>query len=224
MIDDSLAFVHASGMLSKPELLAAVREAAPSLADIARVLSLPPARITEIFKGKRDVSFDEARRLIKHYNISLSEMGANTDSAADIMKEIGISLVPEIDISLSMGGGNVIDVHQQIGVVPFRTDWLSGQYAGKLAQLIVARGDGDSMQPTILDGDIVLIDTAQCAITRQDKIWAVSWGDLGMIKRVRRTPEGNYLLMSDNSSVSSITAVDGEMSVIGRVIWIGRRF
>lgn len=79
------------------------------------------------------------------------------------------------------------------------------------------------MQPTILDGDLVLIDMAQNSIMAQDRIWAVFWGDLGMIKRVRRTPGGTFQLLSDNPAISPVEAVDGEMHVLGRVIWIGRR-
>jgi phage repressor protein C with HTH and peptisase S24 domain len=79
------------------------------------------------------------------------------------------------------------------------------------------------MQPTILDGDIVLIDTAQRSIRQQDRIWAVAYGELGMIKRVRRLPNGTYLLLSDNATVPPIECADEEMQVVGRVIWIGRR-
>ena len=32
----------------------------------------------------------------------------------------------------------------------------------------------------------------------------------------------NFMLISDNSAIGAIEAVDGEMSVMGRVIWIGR--
>lgn len=88
---------------------------------------------------------------------------------------------------------------------------------------IEARGDGDSMQPTILDGDIVLIDTSQKTINKQDRTWAVSYGDLGMIKRIRRLPDGDYHILSDNAAVAPTIAHDDEMYVIGRVIWIGRR-
>ena len=82
---------------------------------------------------------------------------------------------------------------------------------------------GDSMEPTLRDGDVVLIDSAQRVIKSQDRIWAVIYGELGMIKRVRRTPGGTYLLLSDNPNVPPIECFDGEMSVIGRVCWIGRR-
>jgi phage repressor protein C with HTH and peptisase S24 domain len=79
------------------------------------------------------------------------------------------------------------------------------------------------MVPTLLDRDLVIIDTAQKMITQQDRIWCLSYGDLGMIKRVRKLPDGGYQINSDNPSVTPITAYDGELNVIGRVVWIGRR-
>lgn len=141
----------------------------------------------------------------------------------DIARDLGITLVPELELGYSMGGGAVFSDFRQTGVVPFHRDWLRSIMRGSFGDLFVARGSGDSMQPTLLDGDVVLIDTSQKAITQQDRIWAVSYGDLAMIKRVRRLPDGAYQLNSDNPAVSPIHAVDGEMHVVGRVIWIGRR-
>lgn len=137
-------------------------------------------------------------------------------------KEMGLSLIPELELGYSMGGGSVFSDYQRRGVVPFQRDWLRGFMRGTFADLFVARGTGDSMQPTLLDGDLVLIDTAQKRIDQQDRIWALSYGDLGMIKRVRRLPGGTYRIMSDNPAVSPIDAADEEMHVVGRVVWIGR--
>jgi phage repressor protein C with HTH and peptisase S24 domain len=92
-----------------------------------------------------------------------------------------------------------------------------------LADLFVARGDGDSMLPTLMDEDMVLIDRAQNAIDQQDRIWALSYGDLGMIKRVRRLPTGAFRVISDNPNVKPFDASPTELHVIGRVVWIGRR-
>lgn len=139
-----------------------------------------------------------------------------------LAKELGLSLVPELELGYSMGGGSVFTDYRQRGIVPFQRDWLRGFMRGTFADLFVARGEGDSMTPTLLDGDIVLIDTAQKSIMSQDRIWALSYGDLGMIKRVRRLPGGTYRIMSDNPSVEPIEASDGEMHVVGRVVWIGR--
>lgn len=135
-----------------------------------------------MYKGGRDLSFEEARKLIEFYGIADDgEAGAQKiERKGETPEDWGISLVPEIDLGFSMGGGTVLEQYEQRGMVPFKADWLRGLYSGSLSQLVVARGEGDSMQPTILDGDIVLIDTSQNSIRAQDRIWAVAYGDLGM--------------------------------------------
>lgn len=138
-------------------------------------------------------------------------------------RQLGLMLVPELELGYSMGGGSIFSDYRRTGFVPFQREWLRGMIRGSLQDLFVARGEGDSMTPTLLDGDIVLIDTAQKNVSQQDRIWALSYGDLGMIKRIRRMPGGQYRIMSDNPAVSDFDAVDGEMHVVGRVVWIGRR-
>jgi len=220
VIDRKGPVVHAGPVLTKSELLDAVEALATSRAEIARVLTLAPARVTELYAGKRDLSFDEARKLIHHYHIG-GERGPA--SVAEFASAQGIAMVEEVDLALGMGGGTTDDAPESMGLVPFKLDWLRGLHQGAIESLRVVRGRGDSMQPTIHDGDTVLIDLAQKRIDDQDRIWAVYWGDLGMIKRVRQTPRGSYMLLSDNPVVSPIEAVDGEMHVLGRVVWIGRR-
>lgn len=149
--------------------------------------------------------------------------GGELTTPNEVAKSLGLSLIPELELGYSMGGGSIFADYRQTGFVPFQHEWLRTLMRGSVSDLFVARGEGDSMQPTLLDGDVVLVDTAQKNITQQDRIWAVAWGDLGMIKRVRRTPGGTYQLLSDNASVSTIEAADEEMHVVGRVIWIGRR-
>lgn len=139
-----------------------------------------------------------------------------------IAEQLGAVLVPELALGCFTGGGSVFSEFQQMGVVPFQKDWLRSRTGGSFSDLFVARGEGDSMEPTLRDGDIILIDTSLKEINRQDAIWALSYGELGMIKRVRKLPTGSYQINSDNRSVSPIEAYDGEMHVIGRVIWIGR--
>lgn len=151
---------------------------------------------------------------------TLVEMVSDEQTLAN---KFGLALIPELQLGYSMGGGNVIELFEHTGVAPFKRDWLRPMMKGSFDDLFVAKGEGDSMIPTLLDGDIVLIDTAQKNILQQDRIWALSYGDLGMIKRVRKLPDGGYQINSDNPAVTAITAYDGEMHVIGRVIWVGRR-
>ncbi len=110
-------------------------------------------------------------------------------------------------------------------LVAYRTDWLEWITHGSPApaEVFLTRGDGDSMMPTILDDDDVIVNKADRMITKQDRIWALSYGDLVSIKRVRRLASGVFHLLSDNPNVSPIEAYEDELRVIGRVIWIGRR-
>ncbi len=132
-------------------------------------------------------------------------------------------MIPQLEIGYSMGGGSVFADYTQTALIPFPREWLRPLIGGTFGDLFVARGEGDSMMPTLLDGDLCIIDTAQKTIAKQDRLWCLSYGDLGMIKRVRILPDGGALVISDNPAVENFTAYDGEMHTIGRVIWIGRR-
>lgn len=78
------------------------------------------------------------------------------------------------------------------------------------------------MQPTIQDGDMVLIDRSQRTIREQDAIWALTIGDFAMIKRVRAGGE-RVRILSDNERVPPDDVFHEEINVVGRVIFIGRR-
>lgn len=135
----------------------------------------------------------------------------------------GTVMIPQLDIGYSMGGGSVFEEYAQTAMVPFPREWLRPMIGGTFSDLFVARGEGDSMMPTLLDSDFVIIDTAQKTIVKQDRLWCLNYGELGMIKRVRMQPDGGALIISDNPAVENFTAYDGEVQAIGRVIWIGRR-
>lgn len=204
-----------------------------SQAELARRVKVSQPTINALIRGN-NVGSKHLHRIAAELETSPAYLAGESDNDAPVaaapsaidalMDKLDLAVVPELEIGYSMGAGaTVFEQYEQRGIVPFQRAWLRSMMRGSIQELFVARGAGDSMQPTILDGDIVLIDTAQKAIQQQDRIWAVAYGDLGMIKRVRRLPSGNYVLLSDNSTVPPIECADGEMQVVGRVIWIGRR-
>lgn len=144
-------------------------------------------------------------------------------SLEDFASEHDLAFVEEIDLALGMGATFIDAEPETLGLVPFRKEWLRGIFAGPLSQLKVVRGSGDSMEPTIRDGDFVLIDTSQTRLDDQDIIWAVTYGDLGMIRRLRQLPSGGIRMMPDNPVVRTDDAHDDEMRILGKVVWIGRR-
>lgn len=144
-------------------------------------------------------------------------------TAEQIAEHLGMRLIPEINLGFSLGGGTFTDGHIETTMVPFRKDWLDRITRYGPSDVFLTRGNGDSMMPTILDEDDILVNRADRIISRQDRIWAVAYGDLAAIKRVRRTANGTFLLMSDNPAVYPIEATEDEIHVVGRVIWIGRK-
>lgn len=144
-------------------------------------------------------------------------------SVDEIAAQLGMQMIPSIANAYALGGGAVFGDYIETTMVPFRRDWLARILRGRPADVFLTHGDGDSMVPTIMDGDDVLVNRAENAIRDQDKIWAVAYGELGTIKRVRRLPDGRWQLNSDNHLVTPIELAEDEMHVVGRVIWIGRR-
>lgn len=207
-----------------------------SQAELARRVGISQAAIWKLLNGGQGST--HIHRIARELGTTPAYLTGETDdpsegslpmpTAEQLAEQLGVALIPELELGYSMGGGSVFTEYEQKGVVPFQREWLRPKMKGSFAELFVARGEGDSMQPTMLDGDIVVIDTAQKDVRQQDRIWALSYGDLGMIKRVRKLPgdgegSGGYDILSDNhEAVAPFRAYDGEMHIVGRVIWIGR--
>lgn len=131
--------------------------------------------------------------------------------------------VQEIDLAYGMGGTYLDDVPVKSNTVRFAREWLRNFTKAGADQLFFARGIGDSMMPTILDSDIMLIDRSQDSLRMNDQIWAVAFGGMGMIKRLRSMPDGSVRILSDNPAVPEDNAVDDELFIIGRVVAVVRK-
>lgn len=75
---------HLLPMLEKRALLDRVESKAKSRAEMARVLGLSASRVTEMFKGERDLSYSEARTLCQHYKVDMGE-SVNAETLAPIL-------------------------------------------------------------------------------------------------------------------------------------------
>jgi SOS-response transcriptional repressor LexA len=134
-------------------------------------------------------------------------------------------LVHQIDLSFGLGSA-VMDTEifeDQAEKLEFPRAWLRMITPSAPSQLCWARGKGDSMYPTIGDRDVILIDRSQRTLLDTDLIWAANYGDVAIVKRLRPMPDGGVKIMSDNESVRSETAYDGELNIFGRVIAVVRR-
>lgn len=129
--------------------------------------------------------------------------------------------VDQIDLRYGLGA-SFSDGHVDIAKRAFDREWLRSITGTPPSKLAWATGDGDSMEPTIRSGEVVLIDTSADSRRFDDTIWAIAIGEVGMIKRLR-TRGDTVELLSDNPLVPPQTAVDDEMHAVGRVIAVVRR-
>lgn len=128
----------------------------------------------------------------------------------------------EIDLRFGMGG-TYVDSPAEVRTRRFSREWLRNFTSAPPEQLVWTVGTGDSMEPTIRSGEVILIDRSQQTPRFGDEIWACSFGDIGMIKRLRPMPDGTVQIHSDNQVVRPEVAADGELHVYGRVVAVVRR-
>lgn len=133
-------------------------------------------------------------------------------------------LVPVREIDLSFGmGATYLDVPITEEVHHFPRAWLRRYTRSSPDKLFFAQGIGDSMQTTLYDSDLLLIDTAQNQLNSSDRIWVITYANCGSIRRLRPMPDGGVTLLADNPSIPREVAYDGELNIIGRVVAYQRK-
>jgi len=140
---------------------------------------------------------------------------------ASVMKDF--ALIPRLDIRASAGNGSLAIDEEVIDFLAFQESWLRGRNINpKYARVMTAKGD--SMEPTIRDGDVLLVDTSITSI-RDNSLYVLVFGGLVFVKRIHQRLTGAVMLISDNDryppeEVSEANAPD--LHVAGRVVWFGR--
>ncbi|WP_461208374.1 LexA family transcriptional regulator [Desulfocurvus sp. DL9XJH121] len=134
----------------------------------------------------------------------------------------GFDFVPMVDARLSGGGGSLETSDRVVGYYAFRRAWLGSR--GRIDAMRLMRVTGQSMEPTLEDEDVVLVDLSQRDILA-GKIYAVRMDDEIVVKRLEKKP-GTLVLVSDNRRFYDPLEVQlseqVNLEVVGRVIWMAR--
>jgi phage repressor protein C with HTH and peptisase S24 domain len=134
--------------------------------------------------------------------------------------------IREVDIRLAMGDGQVIEDYPATQLVPFNLNFVRTFSSSPIERLLIMTGHGDSMEPTFLRSDLLMIDTSDREPKVGDQFWAFHYAGLGYVKRIRTVREdgrNRYELISDNKEVPNQTAEIEDVYIIGKVVWVGRR-
>lgn len=148
------------------------------------------------------------------------EGAAPAPTQADLADQFDLVPLAEVDISYGMGAAFMDDA-PIVEIRQFPRRWLAGITSSPSTSLFIAHGRGTSMEPTLRNGDMLIIDRSERQVRDQDELWAFTIGEIGMIKRLRIRGE-KVTILSENPNVPEDYAHPDEINVVGRVIFIGR--
>jgi len=124
-----------------------------------------------------------------------------------------------------MGGGSILDEEAKPGRnFHFRRSWIRDRLKAAPSSLRVVHVEGDSMRPTLEDGDTVLVDMNQKSPVPPG-IFVLHDG-MGLVaKRLEHIPNSDppaVRVISDNGVYSPYERTADEVNIIGRIRWFAR--
>lgn len=148
---------------------------------------------------------------------------ARTDMQEAAPELANFERIPVFDVRANARRDPFGDMDAAVSFSMFRTIWLKNLTATPFSQLAVVQMSGDSMEPTLTNGDHALVDTAQLNL-RREGIYVLKLDDTMMIRRVTMHPATKRVtITSDNGRYKPYEDLDPEaLEALGRVIWIGR--
>ncbi len=192
-----------------------------SLSELSRLIERNPSYLQQfVRKGSpRKLEETDRRALARFFGIDESQLGAPEENSFETSgKPSRRDWVDVLRLSLgaSAGSGAHAAEEQPIGAFRFAARWLRGQGLdpAMLSAIAVA---GDSMEPTLRDGDEILVDRTPRAL--RDGIHVVRVDDTLLVKRLDTGRPGAIALISDNPAYRPIELAPSELQVIGRVVW-----
>lgn len=197
-------------------------------ARISQVIGRNPAYIQQYIKrgSPRRLGEQDRARIAAYLGVSEAMLGGPVQRVATPARTRGpgMILVPKLAIGASAGAGASIDGEAVEGEVAFDPKWLRDLGADPRA-LSIIRVEGDSMAPTLDDGDDILVDGGDAAARLRDGIYVLRMDDVLMVKRVARAPgQGRISVISDNPHYRSWDDLPmTSVQLVGRVVWTGRR-
>lgn len=221
-----------SGMASRPPLrpeAASVFARLDALGlkqrELADALGIEENKVSKVRSGERQLKAPEVLRanawLDKQEHLHADPATAN-QRVDPIPAESEIVQVQKLDLSLSMGPGTLIDGYVESEVVSFDLSFVRTFTRASSERLRLVTGIGDSMEPTLKWGDLILIDTTDRMLSKQDGIYWINLYGAAALKRLRAIGPQRILVKSDNPAMDDQEVDAGDLRIEGRAIWATR--
>lgn len=122
---------------------------------------------------------------------------------------------PRLSLGASAGAGSLDEDECAVGVLAFDVQWLR-RLGIQQQRASIIRVDGESMAPTLSDGDDIMVNHDDYASRLHDGVL--------MVKRIATGPlRRRVSVISDNVHYPNWTDIDPMLvEIVGRVVWHSR--
>ncbi|SFD73982.1 Phage repressor protein C, contains Cro/C1-type HTH and peptisase s24 domains [Bosea sp. CRIB-10] len=193
------------------------------------VVGIPLPSLDRYCRGESDVPATRLGQIARACGVTcdfliFGDVDASVSMSAPLASDIegDVAFVPLLDVVASAGPGIENPFPATIDHLPFPKRWLAELAVPETFARLLELG-GDSMEPTIRDRSICLLDT-RFQTPRVEGIYALIDGKDVRIKRIGRGWEGKIVLISDNERYDSETLAGPEaeaLRIAGKIVWAG---
>lgn len=212
-------------------LRARIRQLGMNVAEVAREAGVNRSFVYDILRGRSQVpSLEKLGQIAKVVKVDPDWLltGKGNLQGDDPITEDYHNDFVAIQYAAarpSMGGGAIAEDEERVGRdFHFRRAWIRDRLKAAPSLLRVMTVQGDSMIPTLHDGDVILVDMNQ-RNPIPPGIFVLHDG-MGLVaKRLEHVPMSDpprVRIISDNRQYSPYECTAGEVNIIGRVRWYGR--
>lgn len=187
--------------------------------EFGNAVGLSKQKVTKIMSGERRVQAREIPAILEFFGSDepLSRIEPGESGPEDAQ------LVPVYDVMASAGYGAINHDEPQVYSLAFPPSYLKKLTAGDPRNLAIISVKGDSMEPTLHDDDIVLLDASKVDVS-YDGLFVLRYDNALHVKRVTRSPRRGYVqIISDNSLYPTNEVPGAEVEAVGKVLWYGRK-
>lgn len=145
--------------------------------------------------------------------------------STDLSTPSEYTLIPRKDVLAAAGDAVLVPAEEVIDYILFRTDYLRRELGLDPKNLTVIQAKGDSMEPTIQNGDLLLVDVSQ-AHEGDNAIYVLNIDGRLLVKRLHFRLDGTIRVTSENPKYEAEVVKAGDDKVfrlVGRVVWVGGR-
>ena len=206
-------------------LVALAGEQRTSLAALSAMIGRNPAYLQQfVRKGSpRKLEEGDRRRLAAFFGVDEAQLGGEAAGSAQEKSYIsqenprGVWIdVHRLALDASAGPGALASAEAPVGTMRFAASWMRAQglSPAMLSGIAVA---GDSMEPTLRDGDEILVDRTPRPL--RAGVHVVRVDDALLVKRLDHARPGVLTLLSDNPAYPPREMRSEEVQIVGRVVW-----